>query len=150
MSHYHIQHQPNYHRSSSSHGRHHRRTSSSSSSSSAAALPPPDDQVYVEIWFLDNSSKSFLVPASIKEHELTHLICTKLGFTTPEKEGYFCGLVESYNGSTLDRPLPKEEAVGLMNWQWQKEEAPNKLVFVIKLHYETVLGSKDKVVRYYR
>jgi hypothetical protein len=146
-SYYHIQH----HRSSSSHGRHHRRTSSSSSSSSAAAaLPSPDEQVYVEIWFLDNSSKSFLVAASIKEHELTHLICTKLGFATPEKEGYFCGLVESYNGSTLDRPLPKEESVGLMSWQWQKEEAPNKLVFAIKLHYETVLGSGDTVVKYYR
>lgn len=96
---------------------HHRRRSSRPSSSSDALVPPADSRVYVEVFFLDNSFKTFHVPALIKENELTLLICQKLGFASPESEGYFFGLVESTQGLTLDRPLAKTEEVGILSWQ---------------------------------
>jgi len=73
--------------------------------------------VYVEVFFLDNSLKTFHVPVLIKESELTMLICQKLGFACPECEGYFFGLVESTRGIHLDRPLAKTEEVGILSWQ---------------------------------
>jgi len=96
---------------------HHRRRSSRPSSSSDALAPPIDSRVYVEVFFLDNSFKTFHVPVLIKESELTMLICQKLGFASPECEGYFFGLVESTQGIQLDRPLAKTEEVGILSWQ---------------------------------
>lgn len=34
--------------------------------------------------------------------------------------------------------------------QWQQEEAPNKLIFVCKLFFDSVLRSPDPIVQYYR
>lgn len=76
-----------------------------------------DSRVYVEVFFLDNSFKTFHVPVLTKESELTLLICEKLGFARPESEGYFFGLVESTQGLTLDRPLAKTEEVGVLSWE---------------------------------
>ena len=57
-----------------------------------------DDQVYVQVFFLDNSYKTFLVPRAIKASDLTTIIADKLGFQNVEENAYWFGLYESFTG----------------------------------------------------
>ncbi len=125
----------------------HRRRHSRHSSGGA----PPDANAHVDlsVHFLDNSVATFHVPLHEKESELTARICQKLGFAS-QPEAYFFGLVESTTGQTLDRPLAKTEEVGELVWRWQQEGAPSKLVFGVKLFFDTVLRSPSPVVLHYR
>lgn len=128
------------------HAQHRRRHSRHSSGG-----VPPDTNALVDlsVHFLDNSVMTFHVHLHEKESELTARICKKLGFTQPE--AYYFGLVESTTGQTLDRPLAKTEEVGELAWRWQQEGAPAKLVFVVKLFFDTILArSPCLAVLHYR
>jgi hypothetical protein len=70
------------------------------------------ESVYVQVTFLDNSFKPFLVPPDLTAADFVVEIGRELGFRNVEEEGdlYF-GFAESFTGSTLDRLVNKDEQV---------------------------------------
>jgi hypothetical protein len=107
------------------------------------------EQVYVKVHFLDNSYKTFLIPPETKASDFTFQVAEKLGFQNPMEDGYWFGLWESRTGSGLDRPLGKNDEIGNMVKGWGAD-APNKIVFLIKLYYDALITCTDDSVQYYR
>lgn len=110
----------------------------------------PPESVFVRVHFLDNTFKQFSIPYDTKVEDFVPRICEKVGICNVEEDGYWFGLWESKTGTSLDRPLNKSEGVGALVHGWGKD-APNKLVFLIKLlSFEVARSSPDDVVQFYR
>lgn len=64
-----------------------------------------DEQVYVQVFFLDNSYKTFLVSRQITAEKFTMVIAKKLGFQQTDETGYWFGLYESFTGMVGPKEL---------------------------------------------
>lgn len=112
----------------------------------STTLPPPPDPIYVKVYFLDNSYKTFRIDAADKTPAFESMIASKLGFENPSEDGYWFGLWESKNGATLDRPLTKMDCPGKIAKEWAPN-SPSKFVYVIKLFLDTLIKSTDTKIQ---
>jgi hypothetical protein len=111
--------------------------------------PQATTDVHVKVYFLDNSHKVFVVPTGTRVLDFVPSVCEKLGFDNVVEDSCWFGLYESITGTGLDRPLNKDEVVDELVLKWGND-APNKLVFLIKLFFDAVMTSPDDVVQYHR
>jgi hypothetical protein len=117
--------------------------------SSPSSAEDGSEQVYVKVYLLDNSYKTFLIPKVEKAADFQLRVAEKLGFQNPAEDGYWFGFWESRNGTSLDRPLGKNELPAKIVKDWGPE-SQSKLVFMIKLYLECLTTSSDETVQYYR
>jgi hypothetical protein len=98
------------------------------------------------VYFLDNSSKMFLLEAGTTVRDLTILILNKFEVTNvDEVVGYF-GLFESLNGSSIgDAKKQHENVVDIVSaWSRSASSANAKFIFMVRLYEPCTYGLEYK------
>lgn len=106
-----------------------------------------------KIYFLDNSYKTFMVPASANCETVVNMVAEKLGFQYAEEDSYWFSLYESKDGSQLSNCLAKDNVLKKVVDKWSDEANPTpsgKIVFQIKLFLDTLTKSPDPQLQYMR
>ena len=99
----------------------------------------------VRIYFLDNSSKMFLVEASLTVLDLIKMIMQKFDIRQAEVLSHYFGLFESLNGASIDNALEFQEKVSDVISKWE-DASESKLVFMIRLFMPSIWGFQYKDV----
>lgn len=96
-------------------------------------------KIPVRIFFLDNSSKMFLLSAGTAVQTLIRLILEKLESSDPDRVLTNYGLYISQDGSNIDHCLSMEESVTAAIESWENE-SNSKILFMIRLYMDAISG----------
>jgi hypothetical protein len=99
----------------------------------------------VRIYFLDNSSKMFLVEASLTVLDLIKMILQKFDIGHLDILSHYFALYESLNGASIDNALELQDKVSNVISRWEDASA-SKLVFMIRLFMPSLWGFQHKDV----
>jgi hypothetical protein len=99
----------------------------------------------VRIYFLDNSSKIFLLEPSTSCLEVIRMILEKFDVKNIETSSPYFALYESVNGTTIDTALNLDDRISSTIQKWKESDA-SKLVFMIRLNLPSIWGFQHKDV----
>lgn len=92
----------------------------------------------VKIFFLDNSSKTFLLQEDTTSLDVIKMVLQKLEITSINIVAQYYSLFESLNGSSIDSPLVSDDKVLSIMSKWTEPTA--KFVFMIRLFVPVISG----------
>ena len=97
----------------------------------------------VRLYFLDNSSKMFLLEPALTSLDLIKMVLHKLDVKDVENSCRYFGLFESTDGASIGACVNLDARVSDIVQAW-KEENNSKLVFMIRLFLPSVTGFQYK------
>jgi hypothetical protein len=105
-------------------------------------------RIPLRVFFLDNSTKLFLITRETKAKHLVSMICEKLGLDGAEEQKYY-GIFEAEDGVRINRCLQPEDDIAHLMKRW--EAFPQaKFIFMIKLYMKSILGIEHRTLYHLR
>jgi hypothetical protein len=99
----------------------------------------------VRIYFLDNSSKIFLLDSMATSMDVIRMILEKFDVRDYENSLPYFALFESTNGVAIDGELNLDEKINNIVQKWKDTET-SKFVFMIRLYMPAIWGLQHKDV----
>jgi hypothetical protein len=100
----------------------------------------------VRAYFLDNSSKTFLIESTVTVADFIGMILVKFDVANHTQYVPYFGLFESLDGSTIGNHRNLDDTVISIIEQWESDGKPNaKFVFMIRMFMPSIFGLENEV-----